>query len=57
MMTANRSSPIVSFLAFGWDGAVGSRADLAGEPFGEILACFEGFGRHLRTASTDALQG
>jgi hypothetical protein len=57
VITANRSSPIVSFLAFGCDGVPGRSADLAGEPLGELLEDFKALGRHLRTASTEALQG
>lgn len=57
VMTANLNSPIVSFLAAGCDGVLGSRADLEGEPCGEDLDLFELFGLHFRTASTEALQG
>jgi hypothetical protein len=57
VMMANRTSPIVSFLAAG--GAVPPESKgtvLAGEELGEFLEPLV-FGLHFNTASTDALQG
>lgn len=58
VMIANRSSPMVSFLAMGRAGAPVSKGiDLAGEPSGVLRELFRPFGRHFKTASTDALHG
>jgi len=57
VIIANLNSPIVSFLAVDCEGVLGSRADLEGEPCGDDLDGLEPFGRHLKTASTEALHG
>lgn len=56
-MIANLISPILSFLETGVVGELGNRVALDGEMFGVPLAAFELLGRHLRTASTEALHG
>lgn len=57
-MIANRSSPMVSFRAGGWAPPPSKGAERAGEELGEFLVeTFRPFGRHLRTASTEARHG
>ena len=58
VIIAKRSSPIASFLALGRAVAVAiSGMVLAGELLGERVVDFKPFGRHFKTASTEALQG
>lgn len=57
VMMANRSSPIVSFLAAGCGCPPESKGTvLEGEELGEFFVPFV-FGLHFSTASTEALQG
>jgi hypothetical protein len=57
VMTANRISLMVSFLAFGGAGPLESKGSvLVGEELDECLAPML-FGLHFNTASTDALHG
>lgn len=57
VMIANRSSPI-SAPDFCCTGVCGRRgAALTGESLAVVLDGFQPFGRHFKTASTEALQG
>jgi hypothetical protein len=58
VIIANRNSLMGSFFAAGEaEEPVSNGTDLAGELVGELRGLFMPFGRHCKTASTEALQG